>query len=624
MGMLCDAAQAGADAFHEALGGAPRQGRQASAKAIRRLHRLLEALYGHGDGFGDHFADLCDRLGHLANARPAALRARDERRAGRPGWFLEDRPVAYMAYVDRFATDLNGVRSRIPHLQRLGVTYLHLLPFLRGRNGENDGGFAVRAFDEIEPGLGTMSDLETLCTDLHDAGIVLCADLVLNHVADDHAWARAAAAGDTRYQAYFHVLPDRQACDAYEVGLDQVFPEAAPGNFTHVPAMGGWVWTTFYPYQWDLNYAHFPVFAAMAETMLGLANRGIDVFRLDSAPFLWKRAGTSCANQPEVHVILQALRAVIELVAPGVLLKAEAVMPPAQVSRYLGDAQHPECHLAYHSGLMAAAWTALVEQRAEMVETVIEATPPPPPGTGWMTYVRCHDDIVWSVLKQDVAAGGRRFRERIGFVADFLEGCVPGSYARGVAFQRGRERTLHGTNGMTAALVGLPGDGPAAQRLALARFQLLYGLACWAGAIPMIFMGDELAQGNNDDARDVAAIVADSRWTGRPRFDETRLRDAEIGEDLPASSFAALRAILDARADTRLDPLAPVTVVDSGHPAVLTLQRGPDAWAVFNFSGSRIPMQELTREVGTTDHMLHGRHGTDLQPYGMLWVVCGD
>jgi len=623
MSMLCDAAEAGADAFHEALARTPRQGRQASAEAIRRLHRLLNALYGRSEGFADHFADLCDRLGHLANARPAALRARDERCAVRPGWFLEDRPVAYMAYVDRFAGNLEGVRSRIPHLQKLGVSYLHLLPFLRGRHGENDGGFAVRAFDEVEPRLGTMADLEALCTDLHAAGIMLCSDLVLNHVADDHAWARAAAAGDAQYRSYFHILPDRQACDAYEVGLDQVFPEAAPGNFTHIPTMGGWVWTTFYPYQWDLNYAHFPVFAAMAETMLGLANRGIDVFRLDSAPFLWKRAGTSCTNQPEVHVILQALRAVVELVAPGVLLKAEAVMPPADVSRYLGDAQHPECHLAYHSGLMAAAWTALVEQRADMVETVMKATPPPPPGTGWMTYVRCHDDIVWSVLKQDVAAGGRRFRERIGFVADFLEGCVPGSYARGVAFQRGRERTLHGTNGMTAALVGLPGNDPAAQRLALARFQLLYGLACWAGAVPMIFMGDELVQGNNDDARDVAAMVADSRWTERPRFDDTRLRDMEIGEGLPAASFAAMRALLDARADTRLDPQAPVTVIESGHPAVLALQRGPDAWAVFNFSGARIPLDDLPVRLQARDEVLHGQRGAGLMPYGMLWVVRG-
>lgn len=176
---------------------------------------------------------------------------------------------------------------------------------------------------------------------------------------------------------------------------------------------------------------------------------------------------------------------------------------------------------------------------------------------------------------------------------------------------------------MTAALIGLPGDDPAAQRLALARFQLLYGLACWAGAIPMIFMGDELAQGNNDDARDVAAIVADSRWTGRPRLDETRLRDAEIGEGLPASSFAALRAVLDARADTRLDPLAGVTVIDGGHPAVLTLQRGPGAWAVFNFSASRIPLDDLPVQLHARDEVLHGQRGTGLMPYGMLWVVRG-
>lgn len=621
MTMLCEAAEAGADAFNDALTSAPRQDRPTTDRMIRRLCGLLETLYGRNDCFHENFTGLCERLGHLANARPAPLRERDKERAKRPHWFVEDQLVAYMAYVDRFAGDLNGIRSRIPHLTRLGVNYLHLLPFLRGRNGDNDGGFAVRAFDEIEPGLGTMADLETLCTDLHAAGIVLCSDLVLNHVADDHAWARAAAAGDPRYRAYFHAFDDRQACDAYESALDQVFPEAAPGNFTYVPAMDAWVWTTFYPYQWDLNYAHFPVFAAMAETMLGLANRGIDVFRLDSAPFLWKRAGTACTNQPEVHVILQALRAVVELVAPGVLLKAEAVMPPAQVARYLGNEQHAECHLAYHSGLMAAAWTALVEQRAELVQAVMDATPPLPSGTGWMTYVRCHDDIVWNVLKQDVASGGRRFEERIGFVADFLEGCVPGGYAKGVPFQRGRERTLHGTNGMAAALVGLPGDDPAARRSALDRLSLLYGLACWVGAVPMIFMGDELAQGNNDDPRDAAAAAIDSRWVGRPRFDDTRAVAADEGDGLPAASLAAMRALLAARADPRLNPLARVTTTPSGHPAVLVLRRGSTAWALFNFSALHVALDRLAVTVDANCHVLYGQYGPTLPPYGMLWMT---
>ena len=99
----------------------------------------------------------------------------------------------------------------------------------------------------------------------------------------------------------------------------------APGNFTHVPDVG-WVWTTFYGYQWDLNWSNPEVFVEMALTMLRLANRGIEAFRLDSTAYLWKRLGTDCMNQPEAHAILQALRAVSDIVTPGVLLKAEAIV----------------------------------------------------------------------------------------------------------------------------------------------------------------------------------------------------------------------------------------------------------------------------------------------------------
>ncbi|HVC17528.1 MAG TPA: alpha-amylase family glycosyl hydrolase, partial [Rhodanobacter sp.] len=249
------------------------------------LVRELSALYGHSPSFDTWLARFCTELGRLATARPAALTALDGRRAARPDWFVRQRMVGYSAYVDRFGGTLAGVGRRIDHLRELGVDYLHLLPFLRARQGDSDGGFAVASFEEIEPALGNMDDLEALTARMREAGISLCADLVLNHVADEHAWAQAAATGDPAMRAFFHVFPDRQLPDAYENTLGQVFPQAAPGNFTHVPAMGGWVWTTFYPFQWDLNFAHPPVFAAIAQVLLQLANRGVEVFRLDSAPY---------------------------------------------------------------------------------------------------------------------------------------------------------------------------------------------------------------------------------------------------------------------------------------------------------------------------------------------------
>jgi len=303
------------------------------AEAARRyavhgpaLRSCLHGLYGDTPGFEQWYGSLLSAIGELHGARSPVLAALDTARAAQPDWFLGQQMLGYCSYVDRLGGDLRGVASRIPHLQELGVRYLHLLPFLKMREGENDGGFAVASFEEVDPRFGSNADLEALTGELRSAGISLCADFILNHVADDHAWAKGAREGDERLRGFFHVFPDRSQPDAYERTLGQVFPQAAPGNFTHVPALDGWAWTTFYPYQWDLDWSNPEVFAAMAATLLRLANRGIEVFRLDSTAFLWKREGTNCMNQPEAHLILQALRALASIAAPGLLLKAEAIV----------------------------------------------------------------------------------------------------------------------------------------------------------------------------------------------------------------------------------------------------------------------------------------------------------
>src|SRR6185437_11295029 len=183
---------------------------------------------------------------------------------------------------------LRGVREHLDYLVELGVSYLHLMPLLRPREGESDGGYAVADYGQVDPRVGTMEDLEELAADLHQRGIALCVDLVLNHTAREHEWARKAVAGEPGYREMYLVYPDRARPDAYERTLPEVFPDIAPGSFTWEPELERWVWTTFNAYQWDLDYANPDVFVAMAEAMLALAAAGVDVLRLDAAPFMWK------------------------------------------------------------------------------------------------------------------------------------------------------------------------------------------------------------------------------------------------------------------------------------------------------------------------------------------------
>jgi amylosucrase len=642
-----------------------------------RLFSLLRALYGHSIGFDAAAAQFARWIGGCADGRPEALRVLDTAREQDPAWFLAQDMIGYTTYVDRFGGTLTGMAARVPYLQRLGVRYLHLLPFLRAREGDNDGGFAVRDYDTIEPALGNNEDLDALTACLRDAGISLCADLVLNHTADDHAWALAARRGDPRYRDYFHIFPDRSVPDAYERTLGQIFPQTAPGNFTHVPDVG-WVWTTFYGYQWDLNWSNPDVFVHMALTMLRLANRGIEAFRLDSTAFLWKRPGTDCMNQPEAHTILQALRAVVAIAAPGVLLKAEAIVPARQLPPYFGlrdggqpaGNTTPECHLAYHSTLMAAAWVALAEQRGDVLADVIDATPSLPRGCGWLTYLRCHDDIGWNVLREEAAGGVGRASFDLLRIERFYAGETADSYARGRRFQSGGEDHVHGSNGMASALAGIADARARGDATALgtaeARLRLLYGIVFASAGLPCLYMGDEIALGNDETYADDPERAAEGRWLHRPAmpwfaaeaaaetavyearavvdngvdrhaFDEHTLNEHPLDEhDLDEHAIArrigrALRALIAVRQHTTaLRGDAAMRVLPLRDPALLGIVRGEDFVALCNLSDREVAVEAPPTSIWASADtrwrdLLDGRREVDfpacLAPYALRWLL---
>jgi amylosucrase len=551
-----------------------------------RLAREFAALYAHRHGADATWHELLSTATRLAAERDPELRALDVERAQRPDWFLDARMLGYSAYVDRFGGCFAGVAARIGWLQDLGVRYLHLLPFLRARDGDNDGGFAVADYDDVDPRLGTVDDLVELARRLRAAGISLGADLVLNHTADDHAWAVAARAGDARHRAYYHIHADRTVPDRFEATLPQIFPLTAPGNFTHDAALDAWVWTTFYPFQWDLDWSNPEVFVAMAATLLRAANRGIEVLRLDSVAFLWKREGTDCMNQPEVHAILRALRALVDVFAPGVLLKAEAIVPMRELPPYFGGARGPECHLAYHSSLMTAAWASLALGDATLVRRVLRDTPTLGPSSAWLTYVRCHDDIGWKVLAPEAAGGGGDPLVDLGWVAGFYAGSRADSFADGRPFQSA-DGGVHGTSGMAADLCGIgralrAGD-PRALAAAVDRLLLLYGLAMCFGGLPTIYMGDEIALANDHAFADDPGRRHEGRWLHRPAMDWDRA--AHPDAHAPAATvLARLRAMVAARRDrTALHAAAGRRLLEAPDPALLVLARDDTFIGVFNF-----------------------------------------
>jgi amylosucrase len=583
------------------------------------LRDPLVALYGDDPRFGAMFERLLDALAAAARERDADLRRVDHQREITPDWLQREQAVGYVCYADRFAGTLAGVRSRIPYLRELGVNYLHLMPLLAARPEPNDGGYAVADYGAVEPALGTMDDLRALATDLRAAGIALCIDVVLNHTAREHAWAQAALAGDERRLAYYRTFPDRTGPDDYERTLPEVFPDIAPGNFTWVPELGRWVWTTFNEFQWDLDYSNPEVFGEMAGVILHLADVGVDVLRLDAVPFLWKRLGTDCQNQPEVHQLLQALRAVLRIAAPAVGLKAEAIVPPDQLVAYLGTGrqQGKECDLAYHNVLMALLWSSLATGRVGLMRHVLDQMPPLPPGAGWVTYVRCHDDIGWAIGPQDAAAVGEDDHLHRLFLSDFYAGDFPGSFARGERFQTDAASGEARTSGTTAALAGLASAGgdELARELAIRRILLLYAVAFAHGGLPLIYMGDELGLLNDPSWADDERHASDNRWMHRPPMDWAAAERRHVAGSVEAELWTGLRELIGARRATRATHAqGSARALDSGNDHVYALLR--------EFAGERLLLLAnfSAEEQTVVEQQGFGGGEVVLAPYRFAWI----
>ena len=242
-----------------------------------------------------------------------------------------------------------------------------------------------------------MDDLEHLTKACHDKNINICMDFVMNHTSEEHEWAKKALEGDGEYMSRYFFFDNYWIPEQYERTVPQVFPSTAPGNFTWLDECKHFVMTTFYPYQWDLNYKNPRVFNEMMYNVLYLANKGIDVVRLDAVPYIWKEIGTSCRNLPQVHTIVRMMRMICEIVCPSVLLLGEVVMEPAKVVPYFGTVDKPECHMLYNVTTMATTWHTVATRDTRLLKRQLDIVSWLPKDYVFLNYLRCHDDIGWGL-----------------------------------------------------------------------------------------------------------------------------------------------------------------------------------------------------------------------------------
>ena len=593
------------------------------------LRRLYMQLYHNDEPAWDYFVEMLRRC---SDARPKDMLQLDRQREADPNWYKGHELVGMLMYVNAFAGTLQGVRRKLDYIQDCGVNYLHLMPLLLSPAGRSDGGYAVADFRTVQPELGTMEDLAALARDCHKRGIAVCLDFVMNHTSEDHEWACRARKGEREFQERYFFYDDWTVPNEFEKTVPQVFPTTAPGNFSWCEEAGKVVMTTFYPYQWDLNYENPVVFNDMTENMLFLCNQGVDVIRLDAVPYIWKELGTSCRNLPQVHTLVRMMRIVCEIVCPGTLLLGEVVMEPSKVVPYFGSVEKPECHLLYNVTTMASTWHTVATHDVRLLRHQLGQVFALPKEYGFLNYLRCHDDIGWGLDYDFLGRFGMREVPHKKFLNDYLTGKWPGSPARGELYNddpRLGDARLCGT---TASLCGVESARYErdetkldwALRLDIALHAYMFTLS----GIPVLYSGDEIAQENDYGYHLDPLKAADSRYLHRGNLNWDAAEKRNDPDTPEGRVFSALRRLEGLRAEHRVfDGGADTWIVNTRDDSVLGIGRycrGEKLVALFNFAeGERCVSLD---ELGDYTDLLSGdavdKYAVRLPSGDFKWLLC--
>jgi amylosucrase len=602
---------------------------------------LYTQLYEHHPAMESNFNQLIQTIINGHKQRPGILRDRDNKKTGVYSWFLSNQLTGMSLYVDRFCGTIKSLQSKLDYFEKLGVNLLHLMPLFESPANESDGGYAVSDFKKVDQRFGALEDLKDLQQEMQQRNMYLMLDIVLNHTSDQHAWATKAVKGEKDFRDYYYFFNDRSLPDQYDNSMPDVFPEAAPGNFTYIPECKKWVMSVFHNYQWDINYTNPHVFVEMLDIIFFYANLGVDVLRIDAPAFIWKQLGTNCQNLPQAHTILRLIKQCVEVAAPGLALLGEAIVSPKEILNYFGTGDYTarECDFAYNATHMALQWDMLATGDTKVMLAAQQELLKKPFGTSWITYTRCHDDIGLGYDDAMIEQAGYDPYEHRKFLKDYYSGVYDASPAKGSLFSSNSKTGDARISGSLASLCGLEkaieSNDKEATDISVQKILLMQAHSLFLGGMPMLYYGDELGYTNDYSYLNENGKSYDNRWMHRPVMDWEKNKKIEIPETIENKIFSgtqkliALRKKLDMVADhSNIIWMTPHNIHVAGYIRASGEKR---LYAIFNFQDkpsyltwyafkehAEQPVQlfdhwsEQTFSVGSDkDHLV-------IKPYGFL------
>ena len=577
------------------------------------------------------FAELCDKMEGFYKERGKDLKALDEKREKQPDWYKQNDMLGMMFYIDNFAGNMKGVKSKLDYIEKCNVNYIHLMPFLETPKGRSDGGYAVSDFRKVQENLGTMEDLEKLTDACHKKGINVCMDFVMNHTSEDHEWAKKARQGDGEYMSRYFFFDNSYIPSLYEKTVPQVFPTTAPGNFTYLQEEGHFVMTTFYPYQWDLNYKNPRVFNEMMYNFLYLANKGIDIIRIDAVPYIWKELNTSCRNLSQVHTIVRMMRMIGEIVCPGILLLGEVVMEPEKVVPYFGTVEKPECHMLYNVTTMATTWHTVATRDVRLLKKQLDIVNSLPKDYVFLNYLRCHDDIGWGLDYGTLMTEGIGERSHKKYLNDYFQGYAGNSNSRGELYNADPVTGDARFCGTTASMCGVEKAGfendEAAMEKAIRMDVMLHAYMFMQSGIPVLYSGDEIGQVNDYTYKEDPDKAPDSRYIHRGVMNWELAGNISKKDTVEAKIFHSLEQLEQLRKKEKVFVSnADTWTIETWDNSVLCMGRyfeGEKIIGLFNFSE-----HDKTAWINETDgdyvELISGKEmkpiGVNIPAYGFYYL----
>lgn len=431
--------------------------------------------------------------------------------------------TVYSLYVDLFNTDFQGLENKLDYIQNLGVSCLWLLPILDSPG--RDAGFDISNYRAVRPELlGGKSQDEIFDGFLKTArakGIKVIFDIAINHTSDQHPWfLEAKKSKDNPFRDYYIWNEDIKKYEDARIifyGIEESnWKKEGDEYFFH----------RFFDFQPDLNFRNPKVLVEMSQNFLYWLNKGVDGFRADAIPYLWKEEGTECENHEMTHTIVKFFRAVIDFARPNTLLLAEACQKPKEVVKYFGDGD--ECHAGYHFPLMPQIFKALKSESNEpIIETLsLAVTPEIPEASQWFTFLRCHDELSLELVY--VTEDDRKY--------------IHDNYCKQQQwdFRKGE--------GIASRLAELMDND-------VRKISLIYSVMLTLPGTPVVYYGDEFGKQNDVDFYNEQIKLTgkdDTRFLVRGRIDWDELENQlKNPESLSAQVYSLLSKMLKTRSENK-------------------------------------------------------------------------